>query len=92
MDNTDWMNDPSLKSIDSKKLHLLQQFADQGSQKSQNDLMPFLMAAASSGKKQGMQFSSDEIDLIIEAVKMGKSPQEQARMDKIVQIMRLMRK
>ncbi len=85
-----WMNDPRLNGMDKSKLEILQQLADQGSQKSQNDLMPFLMAAASSGKSQGVQFSPDEIRMIIEVIKMGKSPKEQARLDKIVSIMSMM--
>lgn len=90
--NREWMNDPRLNNMDKGKLEMLQQMADQGSQKSQNDLMPFLMAAASNGKSQGMQFSSDEIGIIIEAIKMGKSPQEQARLDRIVNLMKMMRR
>ncbi len=90
--NESWMNDPRLNGLDKGKLELLQQLADQGSQKSQSDLMPFLMAAASSGKSQGIQFSPDEIRMIIEVIKMGKSPKEQARLDKIVNIMSMMRR
>lgn len=86
-----WMNDPRLAGMDKSKLEMLQQMADQGSEKSQSDLMPFLMAAASNGKSNGINFSSDEIGAIIEVIKMGKSPKEAARLDKIVSIMRMMR-
>lgn len=86
-----WMNDPRLAGMDKSKLEMLQQMADQGSEKSQSDLMPFLMAAASNGKSNGMNFSSDEIGAIIEVIKMGKSPKEAARLDRIVSIMRMMR-
>lgn len=89
--NQNWINDPRLAGLDKNKLEMLQQLADQGSQKNQSDLMPFLMAAASSGKSNGINFSSDEINAIIEVIKMGKSPKEAARLDKIISIMRMMR-
>lgn len=91
MENNEWMNNPKLANLDKNKLEMLQQMADQGSQKNQNDLMSFLMSAASQGKSQGIKFSTDEISAILEVMKMGKSPQEAARMDKIVNLMRMMR-
>lgn len=91
MENNEWMNNPKLANLDKGKLEMLQQLADQGSQKNQNDLMSFLMAAASKGKSQGVNFSPDEISAILEVMKMGKSPKEAARMDKIVNLMRMMR-
>lgn len=89
--DSDWMNNPRLNGIDKSKLEILQGLANQGSQKSQSDLMPFLMAAASQGQSKGVKFSPDEISTIVEVIKMGKSPQEAAKLDKIVNIMRMMR-
>ena len=65
--------------------------SEQGAGKSQNDLLPFLMAAASQSKSQGMTFSPDETDAIIEVLKMGKSPEEIARIEKIRTMMKLMK-
>ena len=36
MQEKDWMNNPKLQGIDKSKLEMLQQMADQGSQKNQN--------------------------------------------------------
>ena len=69
---------------------MLQNLAIQGSQKSQSDLMPFLLAAANQGKSNGLSFSSSEISTIIEVLKAGKSPQEAAKLDRIVSLMRMM--
>lgn len=91
MEEKDWMNNPKLHGIDKAKLEMLQQMADQGSQKNQNELTSFLMAAASSGKSKGLQFSPEEMSLILEVIKMGKSKKEQERLDKIVRIMQMMR-
>ena len=88
-----WMNNPSLGGIDKSKLEMLSQFASQGQSqaKSQSDLMPFLMMAANSSKEKGMQFSSNEMDMILEVLKMGKSQEEVAQMEKMIMLMRMMK-
>lgn len=88
-----WMNNPSLGGIDKSKLEMLSQFASQGQNqtKSQSDLMPFLMMAANSSKEKGMQFSSNEMDMILEVLKMGKPPEEVAQMEKMIMLMKMMK-
>lgn len=88
----DWTQNPNLKGIDPAKLSMLQTLAAQGSGKNQNELLPFLMAAASNSKKNGMQFTPQEMNLIIEVLKSGKSPEETARMDQMLNMMRMMKK
>lgn len=89
-----WMNHSSLQGIDPEKLQMLSQLASQGQEqtKSQSDLMPFLMMAANSSREKGMQFSGQEMDLIVEALKMGKSPQEVAQMDKMLMLLKMMKR
>lgn len=89
---SDWMNDPKLSGIDPAKLAMLQSFASQGSNKSQNDLLPLLMATANSSKKKGMQFTPQEISMIIDVLKVGKSKEEIAKMEQMLNIMRMMNK
>ncbi len=93
MDNN-WMNNDALKGIDPAKLQMLSQLASQGQQqaKSQSDVMPFLMMAANSSKEKGMNFSGQEMDMIIEVLKMGKSPQEIAQMDQMLMMLKMMRR
>lgn len=86
-----WMDNPALKNIDASKLQMLQALANQGMGKSQNELLPFLMAAASQSKTNGKSFSAEEADLIIEVMKQGKSPAEVAKIEKIVSLVRQMR-
>ena len=90
--DSDWMNNPNLAGIDPAKLAMLQSLASQGSQKSQKELLPFLMAAASSSQKNGTQFSRDEMDVIGEVLKSGKSREEAAKIDQMMQIMKMMKK
>ena len=90
--DSDWMNNPNLAGIDPAKLAMLQSLASQGSQKSPKELLPFLMAAASSSQKNGTQFSRDEMDVIVEVLKSGKSREEAAKIDQMMQIMKMMKK
>lgn len=86
-----WMNHPSLKNIDAARLQMLLSMADQGRGKTQNELLPFLMAAASQSKKNGISFSDEETGLILNAIKQGRSPEEAAKIDRMVSLVRQMR-
>lgn len=85
----DWKNNPKLAGMDPQKLSMLQGLADQGLGKSPSELLPFIMGAASQGKNAGLNFSSNEISTIIEVLKMGKSPAEVAKLDRIVNLMKM---
>ena len=87
----DWKNNPRLSGMDPQKLSMLQGLADQGLGKNPSELLPFIMGAASKGKNAGLNFSSDEISTIIEVLKMGKSPAEAAKLDRIVTLMKMIR-
>lgn len=92
--DSSWMNNPNLNGIDKNKLEMLSQLAMQGQSQANNqsDLMPFLMMAANSSKEKGMQFSPNEMDMIIEVLKMGKSPQEVAQIEKMLTLMKFMKR
>ncbi len=49
------------------------------------------MNAASQGRNAGLNFNSNEINTIIEVLKMGKSPRERAKLDKVVNLMKMMK-
>lgn len=91
----DWTKNPSLSGIDAEKLKMLNSIASQGSQKGMNELLPFLMSAVSQNESKsesgGMHFTPKEMDTIIEVLKMGKSPQETAKIERMMQIIRMMR-
>ena len=50
-----------------------------------------LLNAASQGRNAGLNFNSNEINTIIEVLKMGKSPRERAKLDKVVNLMKMMK-
>lgn len=87
----DWKNDPKLAGMDKAKLDMLQGMAQQGMGKSPADMLPYLMGAAAQGKNAGLKFNNNEINAIIEVLKMGKSPQEAAKLDQIVNLMKMIR-
>lgn len=88
-ENTSWTKDPSLAGLDPAKLAMLNSFAQQGVGKNPQELLPLLMAAASQSRAKGTRFSREEMDAIIQVLKAGKSPEETARMDKIIQMMKM---
>ena len=89
--NDDWKNDPKLKEIDKTKLDMLQNLAEKGNGKSVSDMMPYLMIAAAAGKMNGLHFSQNEISAVLEVMKAGKTPQEASKIDRIVNLMKMIR-
>lgn len=89
--NNDWKQDPKLSNIDQSKLEFLQALAEQGKGKNISDMMPFLMSAAAQGKKGGLNFSLSERQVILDALKKGKSPEETAKLDRIISLMSMIR-
>ncbi|MCC8101371.1 MAG: hypothetical protein LIP11_03640 [Clostridiales bacterium] len=91
MNDNSWMKNPALGGIDPAKLEMLSSLAEQAQGKKQNELLPFLMAAAQSDSG-GMSFDSAETEAIIQVLKIGKSPQEIQKIDRILSIMKTMKK
>lgn len=89
--NADWVNDPSLKNIDSAKLQMLLSLASQGKGKSVNEMLPFLLSASSQAKNSGKSFSREETNLILEVLKQGKSPQEIEKMERLIGLIQKMK-
>lgn len=90
-ENSSWMNHPNLAGMDASKLAMLNALAQQGSRKTQNDLLPFLMTAASQSKSKGIRFSQQEMDAIIQVLKIGKPAAEVERIERLLQMMKFMR-
>lgn len=86
----EWMNNPLLKNMDPAKLELIRMAASQTNGKSGKDLAPILMALITSANKKGIQFTSDEINLVLEILKEGKSKEEQAQMDRMISMVKAM--
>lgn len=83
MKHPDWTQNPSLQNINPEKLQTLLSLAEQARGKNQSELLPFLMAASGKGN---LKFSKDEMEAVISVLKIGKSPQEIRRIDRMYAI------
>ena len=88
----DWLNDPMLKNMDPIKVELIKTDAAQTSGKSGRALAPVLMTLITNANKKGIRFSPDEISLILELIKEGKTQKEKEQIDRTIQMVMSMLK
>ena len=69
-----WQDNPKLAGIDKTSLTCSSRWPGKEPENSPSDLLPFIMNAASQGRNAGLNFNSNEINTIIEVLKMGKRP------------------
>ena len=86
----DWLNNPALKNMDPAKLELFKLAASQVEGKSGNAMAPIMMSLIMNANKKGIQFTPDEISLILQVLKQGKTPAEQQSIDQTVQLVQNM--
>ena len=84
----EWMNHPDLNNMDPVKLELIKLAARQTAGKSGRSLAPVMMALITSANKKGIRFTPQEMSLILDILKEGKSPEEQSQIDQMVQMVR----
>ncbi len=83
MNKPQWMSDPTISHIPPEKLEFLSEMFEKVKGKSKNELMPFLMAM--SGKaKQSVRFTTEEMQLVIAAIKRASSSEEQQQIEKVL--------
>lgn len=73
-----------MKNMDPMKMELIKMAAQQTQGKSGNSLAPVLLSLITNANKQGIRFTADEMGLILELMKDGKSKKEQDQIDKTV--------
>ena len=83
MENS-WMNDESLKEIDSYKLEFLQALMFESNHLKKEQMLRFLMAVAKRGKEKKVSFSEEEINRIVAVLRKQASPEETAKIEKIM--------
>lgn len=90
----DWMKSANVNGIDPLKLQMLDSIASQGSQKGMSELLPFLMSSLSNTQKKSKNFSftSKETDCIIKALKQNKTPEETARIERMLQLIKMIQR
>ncbi len=80
----DWMKDATLKDIDPYKLEFLQALLFESSSLKKEQMIPFLMAVAKRGQEKNIAFSDDEINKIVTVLKRHASPDELAKIEKVM--------
>ena len=71
-----WKTHPALAGMDPKKVFLLTKISEKIEGKSEQDILPILMAAMTSARKQNISFTSQEFEILFSILKEGKSEQE----------------
>ena len=83
-----WKNHPALAGMDPKKLFLLTKISEKIEGKNETDVLPILMAAMTSARKQNISFTSEEFELLFSILKEGKSPQQIQQMNQTMEFAR----
>ena len=84
----EWMNHPAMENIDPINLELIKTAAKQTQGKSGNSLAPVMMALITSANKKGIRFQPEEISLIMDSLKEGKTKEEQEQIDRMMQMVK----
>ena len=73
--------------MDPEKLQFLMNFAQKEKPKSMQEAMPFLIENMNIAKKQNINFSKSEIQLIAEQLTKDLSPAEKSKVNRIMSLM-----
>ncbi|NLK76878.1 MAG: hypothetical protein GX284_04030 [Clostridiales bacterium] len=93
MNPADLLNNPQLQNISPEKLALLMNLAQNNSPKeTPQEMAESLKNASETAQKQGINFSSNEREMIVEVLKQNMSPQEQKKVDLLMQMMKNMKR
>lgn len=80
----EWINHPAMQNIDPIKLELIKAAAAQTSGKHGNNMATVMMALITSARKNGISFTPEEMSLILDVLKDGKSDAEKQHIDNMV--------
>ena len=94
MDNNNniFQNNPAFDNLSPEKLAFLMNFANAKKPTQMQEMMPFLMSSMNQAKKENIQFTPSESDLLIEILKQSLSPAEAKKVDMVMQIMKNQKK
>ena len=80
-------NNPIFQGMPQDKLNFIMQFANKEKPKNMSQAMPFLMANMNLAKKQNIQFSHSEIQIIADLLCRDLPEQEQTKVKKIMSML-----
>ena len=82
----EWMNHPAMKNLDPVKLELIKTAARQTQGKSGKSLAPVMMTLITGANKKGIRFTNEEVSLILNILKEGKSAEEKLQIDHMINV------
>ena len=77
----EWINNPLLQNMDPVKLELIRRAASQTNGKSGKELASIMMALITSANRNNIRFSAEEVNLILDILKEGKTVKEKDKID-----------
>lgn len=81
------LNNPLLSGMDPLKLQFIMNFAQKDKPTNMKDAMPFLIANMNIAKKNNINFSNKEIQLIAEILSKDLPPDEKAKVNRIMSML-----
>jgi len=80
-----WMSDELVKDISPQKLEFLELLFQEGHDKTKKEMLPYMMRMLQKAKKEQLTLTPDEMNHAIAAIKKYSSPEEQKKMDDIIE-------
>lgn len=75
-------------NLDPKKAALLNNFSKMAQGKKTEDMLPLLLAVSNKAKREGINFSDNEINTIVGMLKKDMPPKDQRRIDLFMEMFR----
>lgn len=88
MDNHFFQNNPAFSNLSPEKLAFLMNFANTKKPVQMHEMMPFLISSMNQAKKENIQFTPAESDLLVEVLKQGLPPEQAKKVDMAMQLMK----
>lgn len=88
MDSNFFQSNPAFSSLTPEKLEFLKNFAGMQKPTQMQEMVPFLISTLNNAKKQNIQFSQMETELLIQVLKQNLSPEDAARVDKMISLIK----
>ncbi len=85
MDNS-WLEDPIVKKMDPRKKMVLVKLLNEVEGKNMNQGFSALMNANNQLSKQGLSFTPDETNLLVKRISANLSPEEQQKVQMVMQM------
>ena len=76
-----------MSELDFKKQHLINEFKTLSKGKSNDEILPLILALSRKAQQSGISFSKDDIYLIINQVKDGLTPKEQQLLPQLLMLL-----